>query len=203
MHLTKADETLHQIIGAALDIAMVEGIAQMSFGKVARRLGLSKSGVFARTGSLQRLQQAVLDEYDRRFVREVVEPVRAAQRGLPALVQHLRTLASRAARHPPGVGCLYLSGAFECASHGSALHERLQYGLARWRALLRAMVRDAIALGQLAPDTNREQLTFELHSLVVGMAHEARFLHDPATSGRMVQGCERLLATYAPSPMLR
>lgn len=80
---TKANETLAVIVGAALDIA--KGIGHVSFGKVAKRMGMSKSGVFCRTGSQQDLPEAVLDEYDRRFVAEVVAPARNIPKGLPAL----------------------------------------------------------------------------------------------------------------------
>lgn len=197
---TKADETLAEIVVTALDIAMAEGIAQVSFGKVAKRLGMSKSGVFCRAGSLQSLQRAVLDEFDRRFMNEVVAPTRAAPRGLPALEEHVRKLAlcghGEVPQGPVGATCLYIIGALDGATLDPALRERLQVGLTRWRTLLVQLVKDAIELGQLPPDTNCEQLVFEVHSLVVGMAHDARFLRDPEIGTRMVQACRRLLASY-------
>lgn len=194
---TKADETLAEIVVIALDIAMVEGISQVSFGKVAKRLGMSKSGVFCRAGSLQRLQRAVLDEYDRRFLSDIVLPTRAAPRGLPALEEHVRALALRAGSAATGSSCLYIAGAFDGAALDPALHERLRNGLERWRALLGQIVQDAVALGQLPEDTNCEQLVFEIHSLVVGMAHDARSLRDPSIGVRMMQAGRRLLASYA------
>ena len=198
---TKADETLAEIVVTALDIAMAEGIAQVSFGKVAKRLGMSKSGVFCRAGSLNSLQRAVLDEYDRRFLSDVVAPTRAAPRGLPALEEHVRKLALRASGAAMGASCLYIAGAFDGAALDAALHQRLQQGLARWRTLLAQLVQDAVELGQLPPDTNGEQLTFEIHSLVVGMAHDARFLRDESIGQRMVLACRRLLASYTQAPV--
>ena len=193
---SKATDSLLAIVHAGLAIAREEGIGHVSFGKVAKRLGVSKSSVFCRTRSLQRLQAAVLDEYDRQFEAEVVEPGRSLPKGLPSLDAHVRRLAARVAIDDAAARCLYISGAFECAVAGSYLHERLQLGLARWRALLRQSVRDALQLGQLRLDTDDEQLIFETHSLVVGLVHEARFLRDPGIGSRMVNAYQRLMASY-------
>ncbi|MGZ8288944.1 MAG: TetR/AcrR family transcriptional regulator [Telluria sp.] len=192
----KAADSLAAIVHAGLAIAREEGIGHVSFGKVAKRLGVSKSSVFCRTRSLQRLQAAVLDEYDRQFEADVVEPARTEPKGLPALDAHVRKLAARVAADDAAARCLYISGAFECAVAGTFLHERLQHGLARWRSLLRQSVRDALQRGQLRPDTNAEQLIFEIHSLVVGLVHDARFLRDPGIGSRMVNAYERLMAYY-------
>lgn len=193
---SKAADSLAAIVRAGLAIATEEGIGHVSFGKVARRLGVSKSGVFCRTRSLQQLQAAVLDEYDRQFAAEVVQPARCQPKGLPALDAHVRKLAARVSVGNGASRCLYISGAFECAVAGSFLHERLQHGLARWRSLLRQSVRDARHLGQLRADANTEQLLFEIHSLVVGLVHDARFVHDPGIGNRMVNAYERLMAYY-------
>lgn len=196
----RATESLHAIVYAGLAIAREEGIGHVSFGKVAKRLGVSKSSVFCRTRSLRKLQEAVLDEYDRQFEAEVVEPARTEPKGVPALAAHMRRLAARVALDDAAARCLYISGAFECAGAGTFLHERLQHGLARWRALLRQSVRDAQQLGQLRADTNPEQLIFELHSLVVGLVHDARFLRDPGIGSRMVGAYERLMGYYTREP---
>ena len=49
----------------------------------AERLGISKSAVFFRAGSLESLQHMVLDEYDRRFADEIFIPALSQARGLP------------------------------------------------------------------------------------------------------------------------
>jgi len=57
-----------------MEMAAAEGIGKLSLGEIAKRTGISKSGVFSRVGSLEQLQCAVLDEYDRRFAAEVFMP---------------------------------------------------------------------------------------------------------------------------------
>ena len=57
----KSELTFAAIVDAALDMAAAQGLESLSLGQVAKRLGISKSGVFSRVGSREALQQAVLD----------------------------------------------------------------------------------------------------------------------------------------------
>ena len=56
---------------------------------------------------------------------------------------------------------------------------RVQANVRGWRAALGRTVRQAIDEGHLRPDTDPEQLVFEIYSLMVGLMHDARFLRDP------------------------
>src|SRR3981081_3535498 len=82
---SKSEHTFTVIVDAGLEMASRQGIGKLSLGEVAKRLGISKSGVFSRVGSLEALQQEVLDEFDRRFIAEVFQPAMALPRGLPRL----------------------------------------------------------------------------------------------------------------------
>ena len=66
--------TLAAILDTALTMAAADGLESLTIGEVAKRLGLSKSGVFSRVGSREALQRAVLEEYDRRFLLDVFTP---------------------------------------------------------------------------------------------------------------------------------
>ncbi|CPN91707.1 hypothetical protein AZ18_0094 [Bordetella bronchiseptica D993] len=57
-------------------------------------------------------------------------------------------------------------------------------------------MRQAIDEGHLRPDTDPEQLVFEIYSLMVGLMHDARFLRDPRAHERVRQAYARLIATY-------
>lgn len=192
----KSETTFAFIVAAALDMAAAEGIGNLSLGEVAKRLGISKSGVFARVGSLEALQQAVLDESDRRFFAEVFQPVLALPRGLPRLDAMVAGWIERAADVDSAAACIYTAGAFEYDDRDSPLRERLQEGVVRWRAVLRRTVLQAMEVGHLRPDTDPEQLVFEISSLIVGLMHEVRFMRDPSAEQRMRSAYGRLVATY-------
>ena len=67
----KSELTRAAIIDAALDLARSRGIAAISMRSIADSLQISKSGVFSRVGSIEALQQAVIEEYGRRFFERI------------------------------------------------------------------------------------------------------------------------------------
>jgi AcrR family transcriptional regulator len=193
---TKSEYTFAAIVDAAIDMAFTDGIGKLSLGEVAKRIGLSKSGVFSRVGSLEALQQEVLDEFDRRFTAEVFQPALALPRGLPRLNMIVENWIRRSCSLSTRSSCLYIAGSFEFDDVPSALRERLKQGVLRFRASLRRSITQAIEEGHLRTDTDPEQLVFEIYSLVVGALHDTRFLHDTKTEERMRNAYARLISTY-------
>ena len=194
----KSEATYAAILDAAVGMASTDGIGRLSLGELSKRTGISKSGVFSRVGSLEALQAAVLDEYDRRFSDEVFLPALQSPRGLPrlsALVNlWLRKIAGETARG----SCLYTAGAFEFDDipMPHPLRERIEAGVVRWRASIRKTVLQAMEAGHLRPDTEPEQLVFEIYSLVIGVMHDARFLRDEGAPKRAQRAFNRLISTY-------
>jgi len=195
-HASKSELTLAAIVDAALDMAASQGMESLSLGEVARRLGISKSGVFSRVGSREALQRAVLDEYDRRFVEAVFTPAMQAPRGLPRLDALVGNWITRAANVDTHTGCIYVAGAFEYDDFDTPLRERLQENVQRWRAALERTAVQALEAGHLRPDTDARQLVFEVYSLMVGLMHDARFLRDPEAPERVRLAYRRLISTY-------
>jgi AcrR family transcriptional regulator len=193
---SKSEHTFAVIIDAGLEIAYTEGIGKLSLGEVAKRLGISKSGVFSRVGSLEALQQEVLDEFDRRFVAEVFQPAMTLPRGLPRLNSIVENWIRRACNTRSVSACLYIAGSFEYDDVESPLRDRLRQGVVRSRAALRRTITQAVDAGHLRPDTDPEQLIFEIYSFIVGSMHDTRFLNDVKTEERMRSAYARLISTY-------
>jgi len=194
----KSEATYATILDAAVGMASTEGIGQLSLGELSKRTGISKSGVFSRVGSLEALQSAVLDEYDRRFSEEIFLPALAASRGLPRLSTMVNLWLRKIAGETTRGSCLYTAGAFEFDDipMPHPLRERIEAGVLRWRATLRKAVLQAMEAGHLRPDTEPEQLVFEIYSLVIGVMHDARFLHDADSPKRAQRAFNRLISTY-------
>ena len=67
----RSELTQTAIVDMALEMAALEGLESLSIGEIAKRLNLSKSGVFSRVGSREALQMAVIEEFGRRFLADV------------------------------------------------------------------------------------------------------------------------------------
>ena len=192
----KSEATYATIIEAGLEMAAAEGIGKLSLGELSKRTGISKSGIFSRVGSLEALQGAVLEEYDRVFAEEVFLPALKAPRGLPRLLKQVELWLKRIGSDTSRGACLYTAGAFEFDDVPGPLRDRLEEGVLRWRASLRKTVLQAIEAGHLRPDTDPEQLVFEVYSLIIGMMHDVRFLRGDATARRVQRAFNRLISTY-------
>lgn len=187
--------TLAAILDTALEMAAADGLDSLTIGEVAKRLGLSKSGVFSRVGSREALQRAVVEEYDRRFLQDVFVPAMREPRGLPRLNAIVRLWLQRAREVEIRTGCLYCAGAFEFDDREGPLREMLLDGTRRWRAALKRTVIQAIDAGHLRPDVDPDQLVFEIDGLFVALMREARFLRDPKAADRALAAYERLIAS--------
>ncbi|SHM95958.1 DNA-binding transcriptional regulator, AcrR family [Duganella sacchari] len=192
----KSEATFAAIIDAAMAMAAADGIGKLSLGELAKRTGISKSGVFSRVGSLEALQEAVLDEYDRRFAAEIFLPSLQLPKGLPRLLAQVNAWSRRVAAEGLHNSCLYSAGAFEFDDQQGPLRDRLHRGVEAWRASLRKTILQAMELGHLRPDTDAGQLVYEIYSLVVGLIHDTRFLHDEQARRHMQRAFSRLISTY-------
>lgn len=191
--------TLAAILDTALAMAAADGLESLTIGEVAKRLGLSKSGVFSRIGSRETLQKAVIEEYDRRFVQDVFVPAMREPRGLPRLNAIVRLWLQRTRDVEMRTGCIYCAGAFEFDDREGPLREMLLDGTRRWRASLRRCVLQAIEAGHLRDDTDAEQLAYELDGLFIALMREARFMRDPRAADRTWAAYERLIRSLLPA----
>jgi AcrR family transcriptional regulator len=196
---TKTDRselTLTAIVDTALRMARADGLESLTIGEVAKRLGLSKSGVFSRVGSREALQKAVIESFGARFMQEVFVPAMREPRGLPRLDAIMQLWHRRAASDEIADGCLFCSGAFEYDDREGPLRDLLLDHVLRWRAALRRTVVQAVGEGHLRADTDPDQFVFELDGLFVALIRDARFLRDTRAIERSQTAYQRLVASY-------
>ena len=189
----RSELTMAGILDTALAMAAADGLESLTVGEVAKRLGLSKSGVFSRIGSREALQKAVIEEYDRRFLQDVFVPAMREPRGLPRLNAIVRLWLQRASNVEVRGGCIYCAGSFEFDDRDGPLRDQLLEGILRWRSALRRTAMQAIEAGDLRADTDPDQLVFEIDGLFVALMREARFLRDPRAAARARTAYEHLI----------
>jgi AcrR family transcriptional regulator len=199
IELTKASLTRAAIIDAGIAMAQEAGLESLTIGTVADKVGLSKSGVFSRIGSREELQIAVLQEYGRRMTEKALVPALRAPRGLPRLQAIFNGWLDWVRDERVGSSCLFVSGAVEYDDRPGPVRDAVLAGLAEWRRQLGRTVRQAIDEGHLRPDTDPEQVAFELVSIILGVHNDIRLFHDQRAFTRGRTAFERLLSALKPA----
>ena len=193
--MRKGEMTRAAILDVALDIASRDGLEGLTIGLLADRMNMSKSGVFAHFGSREDLQLEVIKLYHHQFEQEVFYPSIREARGMP----RLKAMFSRWIKQVSveiASGCIYISGAVEYDDRPGPIREQLVSMVRAWQnAMLRA-VQQSIDVGDLKPETDAQQLVFEMYGLILALHHDARFLRMPGSVDRARAGFERLIQNY-------
>jgi AcrR family transcriptional regulator len=189
----KGDQTRAAIVDAALAIASRDGLEGLTIGTLAEQMQMSKSGVFAHFGSREDLQLAVLREYMRRFIAEVLQPAVRRPRGLPRLEAILDRWVTFLARELAR-GCIMIAGAVEYDDRPGPQRDQMVAIIAGWKNELLKAIRQAIDEGHLRPDVDAQQMVFEFYGLMLAMHQDARLLRSANSAKRARAGLARLIA---------
>ncbi|SNS21291.1 transcriptional regulator, TetR family [Noviherbaspirillum humi] len=193
--MRKGELTRAAILDVALDLASRDGLEGLTIGLLADKMNMSKSGVFAHFGSREDLQIEVLKLYHRHFEQDVFYPSMKQPRGLPRLEAMFANWVRRVSVEIAS-GCIYISGAVEYDDRPGAIREELAEMVGIWQAALRRCVQQAIDARHLRPNTDPDQLVYEMYGLILALHHDARFLKKPGSVHRAEAGFERLISTY-------
>jgi len=195
MHMRKGEMTRAAILDVALELASRNGLEGLTIGLLADRMNMSKSGVFAHFGSREDLQIEVLRLYHRRFEQEVFFPSIKEPRGLRRLEAMFDRWLERVSVEIAS-GCIYISGAVEYDDRPGPIREALVGMVRVWQNALVRCAQQAIDCGDIKPDTDPDQLVFEMYGLVLAVHHDARFLRLPGAVERAHRGFARIVAQY-------
>lgn len=196
--LHKGQQTKLAIIDAALGLASQIGLEGLSIGVLAEVTQMSKSGVFAHFGSREELQISVIREYFHRFEQEVFYPSLSEPRGLPRLQALFANWMKRVAVEIQS-GCIFISGAVEFDDRPGPVRDALASSVKTWLCAVHRAVVQAKEEGHLSAEADERQIAFEIHSLILGLHYEARFLKTPGSIARAHTGFAHILARYGRS----
>lgn len=196
---TKGERTRASILETGFRIVSEQGLEGLTIGTLARATGLSKSGLFAHFGSREDLLLAVLARGQEEFLRVVVNPALSKPRGLP----RLRALFTNwidwtESAELPG-GCPMIGGATEFDDKPGPVRDALATGQRAWIETLNRCVRQAIEQGQLTPETDPEQISFEMFGMALVVHHHRRLLGYDKARNRALAALETLLERHTPT----
>ena len=189
------ERTREAIVREAVSLATLDGLEGLSIGNLAGALEMSKSGVYAHFGSKQDLQLATVDEAERIFRAEVIDPALTATSGLAQLIALCDAFFDHLARRTFPGGCFFAGAALEMGTRPGPVKEQITAFQERLTALIREFIVTALAQRELPADEDPDALTFELNGIILAANTNFVLHQDPAALEMASRVVHRRLGT--------
>jgi AcrR family transcriptional regulator len=184
--VSKGPETRKRILAHSMKIAASHGLAGLTIGRLARDLGMSKSGLFAHFRSKRILELATINEARKVFNSQVLAPASFGNEG----VEHLWILCDSWLAHIehrvfPG-GYFFTGAFFECAERSGAIEKEINGMALEWWTSLKSAVLKAQNRKEIDPASDPRRISLDLNGILMatywtflvekdaGIFHEAR-----------------------------
>lgn len=166
--LTKGERTREKIVVKAMHWAACEGLGTLSIGKLARKMGISKSGLFLHFGSKENLETAVVKQAGDLFFQHVLQPPEEDRlKG----IDRLWTLCDLWLKFVEGrvlPGNYFFNGAlFHCAEQDGTIAQRIREIVWQWLKALRQAIEQGQWMGELVDSVDPKQTALELNGLLL------------------------------------
>ncbi len=162
----RGERTRRGILETSVDIASAEGLEGLTIGRLAKDLGMSKSGLFAHFGSKEDLQIATINIAREIFVEEIVLPIIDMEGGLKKLLAMLENWISYVERNVFRGGCFFFAASAEMDDRPGKVRDFVAELTNAWVIALEDEIKQAISLGEIDKSTDVDLLVFQLHGFV-------------------------------------
>ncbi|MBA3746702.1 MAG: TetR/AcrR family transcriptional regulator [Solirubrobacterales bacterium] len=173
------------ILKRAADLASLDGLEQVTIGRLASAMQMSKSGLYAYFTSKEDLQLATIHNAWGVFDAHVLEGAETVEEMLR------RWIAYYAHEVFPG-GCPLATAAMEFANRDGPVHDALAGAVQRQHAAIHDAVLRASA-ERLRTDVDADQVAFEIHAVLLAGNQRFRMSRDPAAFAHTQTAITRLL----------
>ncbi len=161
---------------------------------------MSKSGIVKHFGSREKLQLATIDYASQIFAEVVLGPAGDQPPGL----ERLRAITARWLDYLTGRtfsgGCFFYAAAAELDRQPGPLRDSIETNVRAGLSLVRDDLSSAVDQGDLASDTDIEQVLFELHAFLQEVSLTHLLLEDARGRVRGERAIEHLLERHGARP---
>jgi AcrR family transcriptional regulator len=162
----QATKTRREILQIAVDIASAEGLEDLSIGRLATEMRMSKTGIIAHFGSKEQLQLATIEMAKQIFLEQVVKPSLQSPRGIRRLKAMLENWLAYVEELVFRGGCFFAAVSIEFDSRPGAVRDEIAELTKAWLVGLQEEVVFAQSKKEMVTSVRPTQLAFELHAYV-------------------------------------
>lgn len=194
--LLRGAKTRQVVLRRAVDVASLEGLGGVSFGRLSTDTGLSKAGVQTLFKTKEALQLAAVEYAREMFIDAVIRPARSAPRGaarLRALLDHWIVYAQTPLFEG---GCFRAANLAEYDSRPGPVRDALFRDQQEWIGVIAGELRHAATTGEIA-ELDVDLAAFQIDALLCA-ANTALRIGDDDVVDKVRRIVESLLV---PPPM--
>lgn len=179
----KGKKTRQAILASALDLSSELGLEGVTLGVLAKRVGMSKSGLYAHFESKEDLQCQVLQMAADRFVAAVLLPAIAIERGRPRLRNLFERWLSWTREELSG-GCPFVAAATEFDDRPGEVRDTVARHLRELLGMLERAARICVEEGHFREDLDCAQFAYEAWGVLLAHHHFRRLLEAEDADAR-------------------
>lgn len=194
--MSKGKNTKENILSKAFELASENGLESLTIGELAKRCGMSKSGLFAHFNSKDNLQVAVLNYANQTFTQRVISPARdlatiTVEAKLNALLDNWLGW-----NHSFQGSCMFLDAWKEAGVEPTPTQQALKKTISTWIEYLRIQIAKGVETKEFRADLDPKQAVFELYGLYLS-AHLFYSLHGKeASDEHFWHGVNKLIRSW-------
>lgn len=193
--LLRGARSRRAVTSRAVEVASLEGLDGLSFGRLAEDLGISKAGIQTLFRTKEGLQLATAEAAEEAFIDAVVRPARE----FPAGTARLRALVDRWIDHVvqplfPG-GCFWGANLPIFDSKPGPVRDLLLRQRRDWVTILATQFRHAVDAGEIV-GIDPEAAAFQVNALLIAVNQAVRLGDDDSVTIAR-QAVDHLLSTTA------
>lgn len=190
--MAKGSETREVILKAALDFSSKLGLESLSIGELAKRVGMSKSGLFGHFNSKEKLQMMVIDYAAQNFTENVFLPAFKKERGVPRVKAISENWHRWSGKYFTG-GCPFVAAAFEYDDRPGPVRDHI---MGHQKTMLNSFEKAAkisVDEGHFSRTVDCKAFAFEFYSYMLAYHLYSRLLKDEEAYNRFNQAVDGLI----------
>ncbi|WP_432041083.1 TetR/AcrR family transcriptional regulator [Streptomyces chartreusis] len=181
-----------------MQLASVDGLEGTTLGRLSTDLGMSKSSLQALFPSKLDLQLATIAAAYDVFASRVLSAPATTDPGLPSVYALLDAWIDYQGSFKGG--CFFAAAAHEFDDHPGPVRDALRKAFQDGRQAVAEQLRLARRFGEITPDTNLDQLLFEVHGAILEANITRQFLADLEAPNRARRAIHDRLAHATNTP---
>jgi TetR/AcrR family transcriptional repressor of nem operon len=197
---TKGLKTRQRIVEMAAPVFNRQGFAGSSMRDLTSATGLEKGGIYNHFGSKEQLALEAYDFAMSRITDVLARSQDGATDAVDRLTRMIRAFGTSARKPPIAGGCPIVNSAIEGDRGNPDLRDRAKESMTLWHRLIGRIVKDGIAIGSLASDTDPYALAALLTSSLEGALVLSRLYGDPVYTDRVVDHLVAYVETLRATP---